>query len=167
MNTWSAGALIAGLTLASALTLVVKRTALHRNWVGQAMPHHFHDGPIPRLGGISIFLTVLILLLGSMIFFSGWANYGGKILVVFLAGTMVFGVGLWDDFSPIPPFLKASLEVLAGIVLYLGNVRLDALPPVFSGHLPPILSLFLTVTWVVGITNSFNLIDGLDGLATG
>jgi UDP-GlcNAc:undecaprenyl-phosphate/decaprenyl-phosphate GlcNAc-1-phosphate transferase len=167
MNTWSAGALIAGLTLASALTLAVKRTALHRNWVGQAMPHHFHDGPIPRLGGISIFLTVLILVSASMVFLGGWANHVGEILAVFLAGTMVFGVGLWDDFSPIPPFLKASLEVLAGIVLYLGHVRLSALPPVFNGPLPPALSLLLTVTWVVGITNSFNLIDGLDGLATG
>ncbi len=109
MNTWSAGALIAGLTLASALTLAVKRTALHRNWVGQAMPHHFHDGPIPRLGGISIFLTVLILVFGSMMFLSGWANYAREILAASLAGTVVFGVGLWDDFSPIPPFLKAAI----------------------------------------------------------
>ena len=167
MNAWSAGALIAGLTLASALTLAVKRTALRRNWVGQAMPHHFHDGPIPRLGGISIFLTVLILVLGSIIFLGGWTDHGRQILAVVLGGTLVFGVGLWDDFSPIPPFLKASLEVLAGVVLYLGHVRFEVLPPVVSGPLPPALSLFLTVTWVVGITNSFNLIDGLDGLATG
>jgi UDP-GlcNAc:undecaprenyl-phosphate/decaprenyl-phosphate GlcNAc-1-phosphate transferase len=167
MNTWSAGALIVGLTLASALTTVVKRTALRRNWVGQALPHHFHDGPVPRLGGISIFLTVLILTLASMLFRSGWASYSGQILAVFLAGTLVFGVGLWDDFSPIPPFLKALLEVFSGVILYLGHVRLESFPPLFSGPLSPLLSFCLTVTWVVGITNSFNLIDGLDGLATG
>jgi UDP-GlcNAc:undecaprenyl-phosphate/decaprenyl-phosphate GlcNAc-1-phosphate transferase len=167
MDTWSAGALIVGLIFASALTVVIKRTALHRNWVGQAMPHHFHDGPVPRLGGISIFLTVLILVLALMVLRGGWAGYGEQILAVFLAGTVVFGVGLWDDFSPIPPFLKALLEVFAGVILYTGHVRLEALPPLFSAPLPAALSLCLTITWVLGITNSFNLIDGLDGLATG
>ena len=167
METWFAGALIVGLTLASALTLIVKRTALSRNWVGQAMPHHFHDGPVPRLGGISIFLTVVILVLASMVFWSGWAIYREQILAVFLAGIVVFGVGLWDDFSPIPPFLKACLEAFSGVILYLGHVRFEALPPIFSGPLPPALSFCLTVVWVLGITNSFNLIDGLDGLATG
>ena len=165
METWFAGALIVGLTLASALTLIVKRTALSRNWVGQAMPHHFHDGPVPRLGGISIFLTVFILVLASMVFRSSWASYREQILAVFLAGTVVFGVGLWDDFSPIPPFLKASLEALSGVILYLGHVRFEAFPPIFSGPLPPALSFCLTVAWVLGITNSFNLIDGLDGLS--
>ena len=167
METWFAGALIVGLTLASALTLIVKRTALSRNWVGQAMPHHFHDGPVPRLGGISIFLTVVILVLAWMVFRSGWASYTEQILAVFVAGTLVFGVGLWDDFSPIPPFLKASLEAFSGVILYLGHVRFEAFPPIFNGPLPPALSFFLTVAWVLGITNSFNLIDGLDGLATG
>ena len=167
MNAWSAGALIVSLTLASVLTVIVRRTALRRNWVGQAMPHHFHDGPVPRLGGISIFVTVLILVSTSMVLRSGWASYSQQILAVFLAGTVVFGVGLWDDFSPIPPFLKAFLEVFSGVILYVGHVRFETFPPFFNGPLPPALSFFLTVVWVLGITNSFNLIDGLDGLATG
>ena len=53
------------------------------------------------------------------------------------------------------------------MILYLGHVRFEAFPPIFNGPLPPALSFFLTVAWVLGITNSFNLIDGLDGLATG
>ena len=167
MNIWLVGGLTVGLTLASALTLLVKRMAWRRNWVGQAMPHHFHDGPIPRLGGISIFLTVGILVLISVVFRSGWAVYIGQILSVFVAGTIVFAVGLWDDFSPMPPFLKAALEMLSGVILFFGHIRLESLPPFFTGTLPPTLSLLLTVTWVLGITNSFNLIDGLDGLAAG
>jgi UDP-GlcNAc:undecaprenyl-phosphate/decaprenyl-phosphate GlcNAc-1-phosphate transferase len=167
MNAWSAGALIVSLTLASVLTVIVRRAALSRNWVGQAMPHHFHDGPVPRLGGISVFLTVLIFALASMVFQSGWASYRWEVLAVLLAGTVVFGVGLWDDFSPIPPFLKAFLEALSGVIVYLGHVRFESFPPFFSGPLPPALSFCLTVVWVLGITNSFNLIDGLDGLATG
>ena len=102
-----------------------------------------------------------------MVFWTGWAGYRDQILAVFLAGTVVFGVGLWDDFSPIPPFLKASLEAFSGVILYLGHVRFEAFSPIFSGPLPPTLSFCLTVAWVLGITNSFNLIDGLDGLATG
>ncbi|HLH08465.1 MAG TPA: MraY family glycosyltransferase [Terriglobales bacterium] len=102
-----------------------------------------------------------------MLVYRGWLPYAWQIFSVFFAGTIVFGVGLWDDFSPIPPLLKASLEALAGVILYLGNIRLDALPPLFNGPLPGPVSLLLTVIWVLGITNAFNLIDGLDGLAAG
>src|SRR5689334_5953053 len=105
METWFAGALIVGLILASALTLIVKRTAIRRDWVGQARSHHLHDGPVPRIGGISIFVTVVILVFSWMVFLSGCASYTEQFLAVFLEGTVVFGVGLWDDFSPIPPFL--------------------------------------------------------------
>ena len=167
MIPWFVSVLIAGIALGSALTQVVKKAALRRNWVGQAMPHHFHDGPIPRIGGISIFVTVLILGFATMAFRNSWSAHGWQILSVLLAGTVVFGVGLWDDFSPIPPSLKASLEVLAAVILYFGHIRLESLAPLFHGPLPSALSFLLTVAWVLGITNAFNLIDGLDGLATG
>jgi UDP-GlcNAc:undecaprenyl-phosphate/decaprenyl-phosphate GlcNAc-1-phosphate transferase len=167
MSTWFVSVLIAGVALGGALTQVVKKTALRRNWVGQAMPHHFHDGPIPRLGGISIFVTVLILGSATMVFQSAWAVDGWKILSVLSAGLVFFVVGLWDDFSPIPPLLKASLEMLSGVILYFGHIRLESLSPIIHGPLPPVFSFILTVAWVLGITNAFNLIDGLDGLATG
>ena len=58
------------------------------------------------------------------------------------------------------------MEVVAALVLYWGHFRIESLPPI-SDSLPPVLSLLVTVFWVLGVTNAFNLIDGLDGLASG
>ena len=167
MIIWAVGSLIVASMFAGALTFAVKRVAFRRNWLGQAMPHHLHDGPVPRLGGISIFLTVLAL--GSAVIFLPVATgivLSPGVLVIFVAGGLVFAVGLWDDFSPITPLAKAALEVVAALVLYWGHYRIESLPPM-AASLPPVLSLFITVFWVLGVTNAFNLIDGLDGLASG
>ncbi len=167
MLIWAVGSVIIASLVAGALTFAVKRIAFRRNWLGQAMPHHVHDGPIPRLGGISIFLTVIVL--GSALTLIPVASgivLSPGVFVIFVAGSLVFAVGLWDDFSPITPLAKAVLEVVAALVLYWAHFRIESLPP-FTDSLPPILSLLITVFWVVGVTNAFNLIDGLDGLASG
>ena len=161
------GFLIIASVCAAVLTVAVKNVAFRRNWVGQAMPHHGHDGPIPRLGGISVFVTVLVV--GSAMAFLPvpWtAAESARLIAVFVAGGIVFAIGLWDDFSPIFPLGKAVVEVVAAVVLYLGGFRIESLPPI-TGSLPALLSFTLTVLWVLGITNAFNLIDGLDGLASG
>ncbi len=166
MLIWAVGSLIIASLFAGALTLAVKAIAFHRNWLGQAMPHHFHDGPIPRLGGVSIFLTLVSLAFCLEIIRVPWMIAPSRLLVMFLGGAVVFAIGLWDDFSPISPAMKAFFEVVAALVLYWGHFRIESLPP-FADSLPPYLSLLLTVLWVLGVTNAFNLIDGLDGLAAG
>lgn len=167
MNIWYAGTLVVSWAMATLLTYLVKKIALQRNWVGQAMPHHFHDGPIPRLGGISIFVTVLIL--SSVLLSVRGASivHLQQAVALFCAGILVFAVGLWDDFSPISPLSKALLEMLSGGILYAGHIRIETLAPFYSGPLPWFISFLLTIGWVLGITNAFNLIDGLDGLAAG
>lgn len=166
MIIWAVGSLIVASVFAGALTFAVKRIAFRQNWLGQAMPHHLHDGPVPRLGGISIFVTFFAL--GSALTFLPVASGIGSslLLVIFFAGSLIFAVGLWDDFSPITPLVKAVLEVVAALVLYWGHFRIESLPPI-ADSLPPVLSLLITVLWVLGVTNAFNLIDGLDGLASG
>jgi UDP-GlcNAc:undecaprenyl-phosphate/decaprenyl-phosphate GlcNAc-1-phosphate transferase len=166
MVIWAVGSLIIASVFAGALTFAVKAIAFRRNWLGQALPHHFHDGPIPRLGGVSIFLTVVVSAFCLQIIRVPWTIDLSRLLIVFLGGALVFGIGLWDDFSPISPAMKAILEVVAALVLYAGHFRIESLPPI-ANSLPPYLSLLLTVLWVLGVTNAFNLIDGLDGLAAG
>jgi UDP-GlcNAc:undecaprenyl-phosphate GlcNAc-1-phosphate transferase len=81
---------------------------------------------------------------------------------------IVFFLGIYDDVLGAGPYLKFSVQALAGAMLFAGGLRILDLPVLFGTHdLPWFLGLPLTILWVLAITNAFNLIDGLDGLAAG
>jgi UDP-GlcNAc:undecaprenyl-phosphate GlcNAc-1-phosphate transferase len=76
-------------------------------------------------------------------------------------GALVFAMGLLDDARRIPPLAKLIVQVLAALLLVVGDVRVTANIPSYP------VSVLLTVLWVVGITNAFNLLDNMDGLSAG
>jgi UDP-GlcNAc:undecaprenyl-phosphate GlcNAc-1-phosphate transferase len=79
-----------------------------------------------------------------------------------------FVVGLVDDFLDIPVLVKIVAEIVAGLVLWVGGIRILHLTSLFNNHqFGATVSALLTVLWVLLISNAFNLIDGLDGLAAG
>src|SRR5690606_31725229 len=86
-----------------------------------------------------------------------------------LGGGMLFGVGLLDDLRDLRPAWKLVAQVLAAVIVFSGGFRIDGLIflPGEPLQLGDTVAFVLTVFWVVGVTNAFNLIDGLDGLATG
>jgi UDP-GlcNAc:undecaprenyl-phosphate GlcNAc-1-phosphate transferase len=89
--------------------------------------------------------------------------------MIFVPATLVLMLGVYDDLRGTNAFVKfAGLGIIATIFYALGG-RIDALSiPLFgSVELPPLVSFLFTIVWLVGITNAFNLIDGLDGLASG
>jgi UDP-GlcNAc:undecaprenyl-phosphate GlcNAc-1-phosphate transferase len=88
------------------------------------------------------------------------------ILGIAVPATGMFLLGLWDDVVGVSPQVKFSFQAAAGVCLYLSGFSINQVSflPRLQGQ---IVSLFLTVIWVVLITNAFNLIDGLDGLAAG
>lgn len=81
---------------------------------------------------------------------------------------LVFLLGVWDDLRGLGPYVKFSVQALAAAILYTGGLRIVNIP-VLTGNrpLPWFVGLLFTVIWVLAITNAFNLIDGLDGLAAG
>lgn len=94
----------------------------------------------------------------------------------FIAGTIIFVFGLWDDFKNIPPLVKLCGQILAALVLIrLGvYVRIFESPEFFLrwdgpawNQLYNYLDWLITIFWVVGITNAFNFVDSMDGLAVG
>jgi UDP-GlcNAc:undecaprenyl-phosphate GlcNAc-1-phosphate transferase len=96
-------------------------------------------------------------------------TYGSEFFTIFVPATLVLILGVYDDLRGTNAVVKfAGLGIISAIFYALGG-RIDALSiPLFgSVQLPPLLSFLLTVVWLVGITNAFNLIDGLDGLASG
>ncbi len=129
-----------------------------------------HKFPIPRLGGLAIYLSFFISLV-LCIYFNPTINFinpsTGMMLLVSL--TLVLILGIWDDIKQISPGKKFFGQWLAATIVYLAGFRISAITSPFDLELMN-LGVFdypATILWIVGITNAFNLIDGLDGLASG
>lgn len=82
--------------------------------------------------------------------------------------SLVFLLGVYDDLRGAGPYFKFTVQGIAATMLYAGGLRIVHIPVIFGQRvLPWYVGLFCTVIWVLAITNAFNLIDGLDGLAAG
>jgi len=165
-------AFIASLGFSFLLTRQVRNLARARGWVSPPNPsQHIHEGTIPRLGGVAIYITCIAVIVLSF----GFARWRGvhidfslpAVLCILLSATLVFGLGLVDDLRSLTPYVKFAVQIVAALLLYAGGLRIGILPILFGHHELGLISIPLTVLWVIGITNAFNLIDGLDGLAAG
>lgn len=134
---------------------------------------HVHLKAVPRLGGIAIFLSMLIALsflpLVNNLLTQTLRPDLRAIVVFVVCGFLVLLLGVYDDLRGASAVVKFA--GLAGVTLlfYVLGGRIEGLSIPFVGGvtLHPILGFLLTMIWVVGITNAFNLIDGVDGLASG
>jgi UDP-GlcNAc:undecaprenyl-phosphate GlcNAc-1-phosphate transferase len=132
---------------------------------------HVHSIPIPRLGGVAIFLTFLIM---SLLYWLGTklglihAAHSFVLFNLFVPAVGIFLVGLLDDLRGVNAMLKLIAQIIGGATLYFGGFRLACLHGIFHNQLLGSVFCFaLTVGCVVLICNAINLIDGLDGLAAG
>ena len=134
---------------------------------------HVHQAPLPRLGGVAIFLAFSVSLgvwLGLSLVFprllDGLAP--ATLLRIYVPACLIFCLGIYDDLRGAGPYLKFTVQAIAAAMLFAGGMRVLDLPLIFGSYsLPWFVGLPLTVLWVVAVTNAFNLIDGLDGLAAG
>ncbi len=164
--------LIVSVVMSALLTKVVRDYA---NNSGLAFApdsdRHVHTTPIPRLGGIAIFLTFLtISLLYWCLVRFGYIHkaHTFALLDVFIPASALFTVGLIDDLRGLGARVKLAAQILGGIFLYFRGVRLACIHNFLGNHiLGATLCFALTVGCVVLICNAINLIDGLDGLAAG
>ena len=120
-----------------------------------------HKGSIPFFGGIAIFTGVIF----SLLF---WADIE-NIQYILVSILIIFIVGLIDDLRQITPFKKLIGQIIATLILiFFGDLQIDSMHGVLGVYdLPFWASLPFTIFVVIVITNSFNLIDGIDGLAGG
>ncbi|HET6229098.1 MAG TPA: MraY family glycosyltransferase [Longimicrobiaceae bacterium] len=132
-------------------------------------PRRVHSSPVPRLGGLAVFAAMLIGLGAAKLVAPHGLMVGTRLYVGFLAGAAILlAAGLVDDIRGIRPATKMAAQVAAALVVYACGFRIDLLTLGGATYLATgWLSLPLTVLWIVGVTNAFNLMDGLDGLATG
>jgi len=152
----------------------VRELAIWRGWVkSPSLSRHVHRRPVPRIGGVAIYASSCVaaaaaLLLQSAIDPGAVGSSALRLLAIFVPATLIFGLGLLDDFHNLRARTKVAVQTFAAILLYASGLGVTHLSAIFGTRpVPAFIGVPLTVAWVVAITNAFNLIDGLDGLAAG
>lgn len=162
---------VVSLAISMVMTFWVQTTAVARGLlVPPASDRHLHTKPLPRIGGVGIYLAFLV----TVIAFCAVPKWGQQVfaprmLVGFLIATCsIFLMGAYDDLKSLRPHSKVMFELIAAVFLYFSGFGLHNLDLSLGSHaIGKPVGFALTVIWVLLITNAFNLIDGLDGLAVG
>lgn len=159
------------------LTPLVRKAGLASGRVDMPGARKVHSQPMVRLGGVSIFIGVLVALL-SVWAAGGFLGSDGEPLErvaeysvwgVTLGGLAFFLIGLIDDLFGLSPISRLVMQsAVASVAWWVGvDIRFLTIPFVGITQLPAWLSLLVTIFWLVGMANAINWIDGLDGLAAG
>lgn len=135
-----------------------------------------HQKPIAYLGGVGIFIGLTAGILASIVCLQSGESFGlilKSLLGILLGGTIACGIGLADDILDIKPSQKILGQILAAMVLLLVGIRpnldfvRDQLNLTMPDSLIIILQALIVIFFVLGATNSLNLLDGIDGLCGG
>ncbi|MBQ2650913.1 MAG: undecaprenyl/decaprenyl-phosphate alpha-N-acetylglucosaminyl 1-phosphate transferase [Clostridia bacterium] len=151
------------LGIAFALTPVVKSFAFKIGAVDVPKDNRrMHKTPIPRVGGLAIYLGFLV----SVLIFG---NMTAELQAILLGSVVLILLGVVDDVVALSPKIKFVGQIAAAGIVMLADVRIEVLSNPFGGELFNLgwLSYPITLVWIVGMINAVNFIDGLDGLACG
>lgn len=160
--------------IVSAIATPIVAWLAHRfGWLDRpSEARKIHVRPVPRLGGIAVVLAFFAPILGLAL----WENrvsgllYSDQRLVtgLFCGAAAIVGLGVYDDLKGASAKLKLLVQGLTALGLWLAGFRIELLGnPLGDAFDLGVLSLPLTMLWIVGVVNALNLIDGLDGLASG
>ncbi|MFL6052716.1 MAG: MraY family glycosyltransferase [Actinoallomurus sp.] len=147
----AAGAATAALVLADVLSAGLGRYALRRGLTDRPDVRKAHARPTPYLGGVAIAIAALA---AGTVSISHWDR---RVAILVIAGLIVALVGLIDDVRPTRPAFRLVVEAIAATAVVLAGGRIG----LFGHWLDPVV----TVLWIVVLTNSFNLLDNMDGSA--
>ena len=133
------------------LTPLIRRFALWKDYTDKADGDSLkiHRAPVALLGGMAILAAVAI---GIMI--------NIKLLWILIGGVLIFSVGLLDDIKGLKPIIRLAAQILAGVIVVFAGVSVNFIPISW-------IAIFLTLFYIVGAVNAFNVIDGMDGLCSG
>lgn len=135
------------------MTFVVRRYAAQRGFVAKPKSDRWHQRPTVMLGGVAIFMTTIVM-------YALLLQPTRDALVVLGGSSFLFLLGLVDDIISIRPYQKLIGQLFGAGILVSFGLKLP-----LTGY--EVVDIWLTVFWVVGITNAINLLDNMDGLAAG
>lgn len=152
----------------------VREFALKIGAVQHGGGRRVHNGAMPNIGGIAIFVGFLLaFFVGSMIRPELLDEYRVELLAIILGAALMTLVGFIDDMWEVPPAMRLASQFVAAGILVVNGVQIDFITNYFLGdangylYFGETVAVLLTLLWVVGFTNAFNFIDGLDGLSSG
>lgn len=161
-------AVLVSAVLSFLLTLPVKRLAVRIGAMDIPKDaRRMHNKPIPRMGGMAIFLGFLV----SALVFTPQMDRG--LFAILLGAVLIVVLGVVDDKCTLSAKTKLLVQLLAAaVIVFYGDLRIDRLTNPFGSSLYSYWDLGLwaypiTIIWILAITNAVNFIDGLDGLACG
>ena len=128
-----------------------------------------HVRPIPRIGGIGIYAAFMVSILVRLTFVDLAPEYMTSLIGLMVGGTIIVAIGIIDDYCDLPAKVKLLGQIIAAAVVVIGfDVRIDVITDPLGDYIYlEFLAIPATIFWIVGLTNTVNLIDGLDGLAAG
>ncbi|MBI4378896.1 MAG: hypothetical protein HY578_07360 [Nitrospinae bacterium] len=144
---------IASFMISFIVTPVVRVVSTKFGKVAEVREDRWHKKPTPLLGGIAIWASWIII----TTFFIPNFNYK---LPILLSATAIFALGLIDDIVKLNPQVKLVGQIIIASSLTLSGIIIEIIPY-------PVISIPFTILWLVAITNSFNLLDNMDGLSAG
>ncbi len=144
----------------------VRTFALKVGWADQPNARRLNQEPLPNAGGLAIYTGVIaaVILAGCLSPFV-LAKVQVAILAILLGGSVLVIVGFIDDQFGLPPLFRLIVQILTALLLVVCKIQIHIV--YFGAPIDSILSVLITVFWIVGITNAVNLMDGMDGLAGG
>ncbi len=158
---------VAATLISFLLTPLAIRLAYRIGAIDSPGERKVHEVPTPRFGGLAICATT-ILCLGAAFAMRPELWGSGPWASVLVGALIVYLLGLTDDLGGLNALTKLAVQVLAAFVAVSAGLRIDGVTlPYFGAVEFGGLATPITIVWIAGVTNAFNLIDGLDGLAGG
>lgn len=139
--------------IAALMTLLVRGFARKFDFVAKPKSDRWHKRPTAMLGGAAIFLTTLIM-------YAAFVPKTTETLIILVGSTLLFIVGLLDDILNIKPYQKLVGQLFGAVIVVGFGMTLP-----LTGY--ELVDIWITVFWLIGITNAINLLDNMDGLAAG
>lgn len=119
-----------------------------------------HKSPIPRMGGLAIFLAFVVTTLA-------FCEYSTTLLTVWFGGLIIVTLGIFDDIFSLNPIVKLLVQIGVALIAVQQGIIIERIH-IFEKYISfGVFSVPITILWIVGLINAINLIDGLDGLACG
>ena len=140
-------------TLSLLFTYLVRSGAHRFGIVASPRKDRWHQKPTALMGGVAIYLAFVI---GCIVF----APNLSRAYPIFIAATILFITGVIDDLVQLKTYIKLVMQMVAASITVFGGLHLP-----WTSYAP--INDFLTIFWLVGITNAINLLDNMDGLAGG
>lgn len=147
---------------------LIRKQAIAAGYYDAPGERKIHKFPIPRLGGVAIWLGFMAALVVLALSNSWYKALGANMPGILAGGSLIFVLGLLDDLLTLSPYLKLVVQFIAALAAFALGVQINTLDlPESKLLVLNALSLPVTVIWIVSLSNAMNFIDGLDGLAGG